>query len=194
MRRSCVHVYVHFVWRTWDSLELISKDWERRVHACIAEEAHRIGCAVLRVGGTDNHVHILVRLGTTVSVAQAAKQMKGGSSHFVTHAAKPGVFFKWQGTYGAFSVNPADIDFVIDYIARQREHHAYASANPDWERCDEIDPGPASRVGGIDLLRQNEHDEQGWPSGFFDATYGSLADDPLERLPQGEYEVREPLE
>lgn len=36
-------------------------------------------------------------------------------------------------------------------------------------------------------------DELGWPVGFFEATYGSFADDPLEREPQGEYEVRDEL-
>lgn len=36
-------------------------------------------------------------------------------------------------------------------------------------------------------------DERGWPLGFFEETYGSLADDPLERPPQGELEVREVL-
>ena len=28
----------------------------------------------------------------------------------------------------------------------------------------------------------------GWPPGFFEATYGCLKDDPIERPPQGEYE------
>ena len=32
-----------------------------------------------------------------------------------------------------------------------------------------------------------------WPN-FIDKTYGSLADDPLIRYPQGEYEEREPIE
>lgn len=36
-------------------------------------------------------------------------------------------------------------------------------------------------------------DENGWPIGFLDATYGSMADDPIERLPQGELETREPI-
>lgn len=35
--------------------------------------------------------------------------------------------------------------------------------------------------------------ERGWPPGFFEATFGSLKDDPIERGPQGEYEVREAL-
>jgi hypothetical protein len=33
--------------------------------------------------------------------------------------------------------------------------------------------------------------ELGWPVGFFEETYGSLADDPIERPSQGEYEVRD---
>ncbi|WP_414543858.1 MULTISPECIES: ribbon-helix-helix domain-containing protein [Nostocaceae] len=37
-------------------------------------------------------------------------------------------------------------------------------------------------------------DELGWPPGFFEQTAGCLQDDPLVRYPQGEYEVREPLE
>lgn len=37
-------------------------------------------------------------------------------------------------------------------------------------------------------------EERGWPTGFFERTFGSLRDDPLERLPQGEYEQREAIE
>lgn len=36
--------------------------------------------------------------------------------------------------------------------------------------------------------------ERGWPPGFIEATYGSLKDDPIERGPQGNYEVREALD
>lgn len=37
-------------------------------------------------------------------------------------------------------------------------------------------------------------EELGWPPGFFERTFGSLRDDPLERLPQGEHEEREAIE
>ena len=36
--------------------------------------------------------------------------------------------------------------------------------------------------------------ELGWQPGFFESTAGCLADDPLVRYPQGEYEQRESLE
>ncbi len=37
-------------------------------------------------------------------------------------------------------------------------------------------------------------DALGWPIGYFEETYGSLADDPIERGPQGEHEVRDEIE
>lgn len=38
-----------------------------------------------------------------------------------------------------------------------------------------------------------ETDINGYPIGFFEQTAGSLADDPIERAPQGEYDVREEI-
>jgi len=35
--------------------------------------------------------------------------------------------------------------------------------------------------------------ESTWPAGFFEQTYGALAADPIERLPQGAYPERELL-
>ena len=37
-------------------------------------------------------------------------------------------------------------------------------------------------------------EELGWPPGFFEQTAGALADDPIQRYPQGEYDARESLE
>ena len=37
-------------------------------------------------------------------------------------------------------------------------------------------------------------EDRGWPSGFFEQTYGSFRDQPLVREPQGEYETRDGLE
>jgi hypothetical protein len=34
---------------------------------------------------------------------------------------------------------------------------------------------------------------EGWPGGFFERVVGGWQGEPLERAPQGEYEVRDPL-
>jgi len=37
-------------------------------------------------------------------------------------------------------------------------------------------------------------DASGWPSGFFEQTFGCLRDDPIIRESQGEYEIRVELQ
>ena len=40
---------------------------------------------------------------------------------------------------------------------------------------------------------REEARKNGWPDGFFEKFYGALADDPIERGPQGEFEVRDEI-
>jgi hypothetical protein len=42
--------------------------------------------------------------------------------------------------------------------------------------------------------KEVERDEMGYPVGFFEATAGSLTDDPIERAPQGEIDIREEIQ
>ncbi len=46
----------------------------------------------------------------------------------------------------------------------------------------------------LDNTEKNATDANGWPIGFFEETAGCLADDPIERAPQGDYEQRLELE
>ena len=71
---------------------------------------------MLEIGGTEDHVHVLVRIPPTVNVAQVVKQVKGSSSHLVTHRVEGGAGFKWQGCYGAFSVSRWDVPKIRHYI------------------------------------------------------------------------------
>jgi REP-associated tyrosine transposase len=139
MATSCNHVYVHFVWATWDRVPLITPEREAAIYACVASKCREFRCKLVEIGGTEDPVHALVRLHSMISVAQMAKEMKGSSSHLVTHRVGSEQGFKWQGTYGAFSVTPGDIDAVRAYIQRQKEHHANSTILPDWERCMEAE-------------------------------------------------------
>jgi hypothetical protein len=39
-------------------------------------------------------------------------------------------------------------------------------------------------------MPQTKYDENGWPEGFFERTFGSIQDDSFFRHPQGEYPQR----
>jgi len=77
-----------------------------------------------------------VRFPTTLTVANLLKEIKGASSHLVTHEIIPGEFFKWQGAYGAFTVNKNLVDRIAEYISNQKQHHATQNLIEDWERSE----------------------------------------------------------
>jgi len=124
MRAPYTQLYVHYVWATWDRLPLITDRIERQIYASIFAKSRSLKCEPIAIGGLLDHVHLLVRLHTTISVAELVKGVKGSSSHLVTHELRPGMFFKWQGAYGAFTVSKESLDRVINYINNQKKHHA----------------------------------------------------------------------
>jgi REP element-mobilizing transposase RayT len=91
----------------------------------------------LEIGGTANHVHLLVRMPPMVSLAQLAQEMKGAASHLVNHEIAPGSKFRWQGAYAALSVEAERVAGLRAYIRNQKQHHALENLLPDWERCEE---------------------------------------------------------
>jgi putative transposase len=139
MPRSCTHVYVHLVWATWDREPLITPSLEEPLYGYVTEKCRELQCEPLALGGTEDHVHLLVRLHSTVPVAELVKAVKGASSHLVSHVYARDGRFKWQGTYGAFSVGLAEVERVRQYIRRQKEHHRAGDLQPDWERCQDIE-------------------------------------------------------
>lgn len=75
----------------------------------------------IKIGGINDHVHILASLPPTVSISEAMRFIKANSSKWVSEKFdKP---FEWQKGYGAFSVSRSGMEAVADYIANQLEHH-----------------------------------------------------------------------
>ncbi|MHB0877586.1 MAG: IS200/IS605 family transposase [Anaerolineae bacterium] len=75
MRHNRITLCVHLVWCTWDRLPLIEPTVERSLQRLIEAEAGQMGCTVLAVNGTEDHVHVLVLLPAGLSVAALVKQM-----------------------------------------------------------------------------------------------------------------------
>jgi putative transposase len=134
MRAPYTQLYLHCVWATWDRLPLITPAFESRLYAAIAAKCHELKCDVLAIGGMADHVHLLVRFPTTVAVATLVKEVKGASSHLVTHEIAPNEFFKWQGAYGAFTVSKKDVGSVTAYVKNQKTRHAAKSLIEDLEQ------------------------------------------------------------
>jgi REP element-mobilizing transposase RayT len=73
------------------------------------------------VGGTENHVHLLLALPSSLPVAKAMREIKSESSRWLRDSCDLAAF-EWQEGYGAFSIGWAQVDTTLAYIARQTQH------------------------------------------------------------------------
>lgn len=70
----------------------------------------------------EDHVHLLVRFGRTVTQAEWVKELKRVSNLWLKERGAEFVDFEWQGGYADFSVSQSNLEPVKQYIAGQ-EHH-----------------------------------------------------------------------
>lgn len=89
----------------------------------------KLGLNSLAIGGTTNHVHILVSLPPSARLAEVVQKLKANSSRWL---GEQGLAFEWQKGYGAFSVSPSMLDVVRAYIEKQEEHHRVRSFDEEF--------------------------------------------------------------
>ena len=82
-----------------------------------------MACPLLKIGGTENHMHILCRLERVVTVSNLLEEVKKSSSKWIKGKNERLADFAWQAGYGAFSIGMSNIEALEKYIARQKEHH-----------------------------------------------------------------------
>jgi len=116
---------VHLVFSTKDRVPLISDEVAPALLAYLAGVARKMDCECFRAGGVADHVHLALRLASTISAAKAVSELKTSSSVWMKD--KGVAAFAWQRGYGLFSVGPADLDALVRYIDGQKLHHVKRS-------------------------------------------------------------------
>ena len=108
-----------------------TKRREMRIEPGLLEDLYRFiwkeitvtGSRLLRIGGIQNHVHMLIDLHPAVSLAELMRNIKGHSSRWMLSDSRFRLFEGWASEYFASTIAPDDKDAVINYIKGQREHH-----------------------------------------------------------------------
>ncbi|MCH7700737.1 MAG: IS200/IS605 family transposase [Planctomycetes bacterium] len=126
---SCL---IHYVFSTKGRCKSIPSDLRARLYPYFGGIAREHGMKAIAVGGTDDHLHVLMSLPATMSVSKAAQLIKGGSSKWVHDTFAAQAAFTWQEGYGAFSIGVTGIPETVRYIERQVEHHRTHSFEDEY--------------------------------------------------------------
>jgi REP element-mobilizing transposase RayT len=118
-----VSLNYHQIFSTKGREPWLGEEWRPRLYDYVGGILRADGGQLLAAGGVSDHVHYLVSLRQTTSLAETLKIVKARSSIWV-HETFPGHRgFAWQAGYGAFSVSRSNLVRVESYILRQAEHH-----------------------------------------------------------------------
>ena len=130
MSHTYVSDLVHCVFSTKGRRNLIPAEIQQELWAFVGGVARKNGFKALIVGGTQNHVHLLLSLPASMPLAKAMRLVKGASSHWMNEKHTQG--FTWQEGYGAFTVGISQKNDTIAYIQSQAEHHRKRSFEEEF--------------------------------------------------------------
>lgn len=127
-------VWIHLIWGTKERFPVMGDTIKQEIIEHIREKALLEGIHSDAINATADHVHCLIELGLTRTIAAAANQLKGESSHWVDSRRLTMSHFAWQEGYGAFSVSASQLGKVRTYICDQERHHEKHTFREEFER------------------------------------------------------------
>lgn len=134
MAGTFVALYCHVVFSTKDRRPFINDDLRPRLHEYLGGTIRGQKSQSIIVGGTADHVHLLMGLNKQLAISAAMAEIKANSSRWV-HETFPDLWeFAWQPGYGAYSLHQDGLEKVRRYIEGQEAHHREVPFEEEFRR------------------------------------------------------------
>jgi REP element-mobilizing transposase RayT len=114
---------MHCVFTTKERRKFITPELQGRLYPYLGGIARENKLKALAIGGVEDHVHALLSIPSTISIAKSVQLLKGNSSKWIHETFPDQRMFEWQEGYGAFSIAVSGTEETIRYIQSQKEHH-----------------------------------------------------------------------
>lgn len=133
MSHSYGCLFLHIIWTTKKRVCCIVPELKDRMYSYIGTIVKEANIGLLAIGGTENHVHMLVKTEGKQSVPDLMRVIKTGSSKFMNRLMGSYNYrFEWQTGYGVFSIGPDAVERVCRYICNQEVIHKKRSLDEEF--------------------------------------------------------------
>ena len=122
-------LHYHLIWGTYER--------EKIFYGVLYNKGKELGLKIHAAGNIEDHVHIVVSIPPKLAVADCVRHLKGASAFAINHMNGSDGKFKWQGGYGALRVGERSLGMVMEYAAKQKEHHSTNNVIAAYERIEE---------------------------------------------------------
>ena len=115
-------IYCHVIFWTRQLQPALSPDMLAGACEVMDQAMFAVEGEALAAGGTENHLHVLVRMSPDHTLAEVLDALRGRSSAWVAGACGKGDFH-WSESDVAVSISPDELSVASDFIGRQASHH-----------------------------------------------------------------------
>ncbi len=123
MPQSLVKNYIHLIFSTKHRVHSLNEAIQPELFSYIAGICKEFECFPVLIGVFTNHIHAFIILSKKIPLVKIVEDLKAHSSSWMKRQGEAYRNFYWQNGYGAFSINPSEVDVVVRYIRNQAEHH-----------------------------------------------------------------------
>jgi putative transposase len=134
MAHTYAKLLVHLVFATRRRHKCLEAGLRPQLFAYMGGIARQHKMIALAVGGVEDHVHLLLCVPPSMSVSEAVKAIKGGSSRWLNQTHPESEFHNWQEGYGAFTIGHTQVERTVAYIRNQERHHEQETYHAELRR------------------------------------------------------------
>ena len=124
MSQTHCNLIYHLVFSTKGRQRFLTPDFRPEVHRYLAGAVQGVDGIPLIINGTEDHVHLLVKLSQNHALKNVLSEIKSNSSGWIHRQNRGLADFAWQAGYGAFTVSASQKERVYQYVKNQEAHHA----------------------------------------------------------------------
>ncbi len=127
-------ILYQIVFSTKNRKEALIESDRERLYRFIWGVLQNQKCHLYRIGGVEDHLHIVTHIHPSVALATLVKDIKLASSSFIKKEKIFPLFDGWQDGYGGFTYANSARDNLIEYVKNQVEHHKKESFRDEYIR------------------------------------------------------------
>ncbi|MCI0556140.1 MAG: IS200/IS605 family transposase [Anaerolineae bacterium] len=130
-------LHYHLIRSTMDRQPILTPKVEKVFYGVIYGKAEELDLKIHSAGNVDDHAHVVLSIPPKIAIADCVRHLKGASAFAINHMDGSDGQIKWQAGYGALTIGERSLETVMEYAAKQKEHHKNKTTIGIYERMDE---------------------------------------------------------
>ncbi len=132
MSKEFISCLMHVVIGTYRQKNFLTADLLNQLSAYLSSVAKSKGMSMVALGGTENHIHLLIALPSKLSVESAINGLKQSSTTWIRQKSERLLSFTWSTGFAAFSISRSQLDSTLLYIQNQERYHLHKSFREEY--------------------------------------------------------------